>query len=566
MKAVLLVLLSCLLCSAFADDFADGVVVSEPPNNCFPSACASFSGDSFLSFQNFEEVNNFGNSYAIFFWAKSDDITTAGGLLPVFTSGPPLAPLLVAFTSGYFTFTFGGDNTFTHSSATEYGSNWIPYAVSYSSDNATGTFFDAWAGENNIQAPTEMARIGKVQTTMGFTGKAILGGYLNGKDKYSYFKGHIDEFAIFNDAFTTADFTAMHSFGVGSFNPDSIDLWFTFASDQKTFEWPSDLSSLANEGQVTVENAMSGSGPCFSCPSSRSATGYLYSFPTTEDINQHITAETFPTASLVGRDVSISFWSLILSGDLDNGESRFGLFSLGAIDSSAAASSIHFYAYYANNAMVHKLNLNANTEPTCATTAICATSSPDNEMRWNHWTVQLSVSLTGNYGRIFRNGLLLNSKTLSLSGSGVTKLILGSYVGSNAYYLNGGIDDFVVFNGVLSASEIQILMSTSIYAFGLSKVLIGADFNVARDGTNGTNLIPTVPLTDPENHFVIPVGLIGTGTNYNLVQYGRCQGAAGGVYIKQSQGENLIKSSCAGECASGSGCGHGVAGKCNVDQ
>lgn len=89
-----------------------------------------------------------------------------------------------------------------------------------------------------------------------------------------------------------------------------------------------------------------------------------------------------------------------------------------------------------------------------------STSFLDNQ--WHHIVVTYNTSLATDNLKIYIDGTLDNSanRQVVIQGSGTNQLLIGEYRSSN--FFNGNIDEVVVFNTELSASDITTIYNSGV--------------------------------------------------------------------------------------------------------
>lgn len=277
-----------------------------------------------------------------------------------------------------------------------------------------------------------------------------------------YLDGHIDEYALWDEALTSSEVDAIYNSGT------PIDL----ASDSGNY-----ASSANLVGYWRMEE---GSGTSVADSSTNSNTATLTNGPTfvtdvpafsnsysidLDGTNDYISISGFNPNSLIGTgDMSISFW---VNFDNPGGGNEYP-FYMGKL----TANEDYFLVRVLGSTSKIELFCRNNTGTTGDVTIRAAAAASSDT--WYH----VVVTRSGTTGELFINGSSEGSTTdsdfgteFATSGSGLS---LGSFRGV-AGYLSGKLDEFAVWDSALTSSEVSAIYNS------------GTPINLASDSGNYTS-------------------------------------------------------------------------------
>ena len=145
--------------------------------------------------------------------------------------------------------------------------------------------------------------------------------------------------------------------------------------------------------------------------------------------------------------VTISFW-------LKTSTSHYGII----IANNLASATVGFYCYVQPDGSL-QFWVGRGVSGTNVVSINSGASVVPFDGTWHHYVITYDYSLSSNNAIIYKDGSSVTTATKSGNSASNSNAVGGIYMGthSNTYYLNGTLDDFAVWNRVLTSSEVSAL-------------------------------------------------------------------------------------------------------------
>jgi hypothetical protein len=253
----------------------------------------------------------------------------------------------------------------------------------------------------------------------------------------TFLRGRLDDFRIYNKALSTNEISILASTSTNFFNDTrNLAAWYKFDDNSTSMLLDSSGNSynLVNSGSATYDNA--------NC---KVGTGSI-SFNNSSSQYVSIPLSLNPYNIWYNNGISISFWFRYSATPAGT---SYNLFSFG--DGAVGTIGTNIFRAWLEPVNIIRSQIIINTSTNVfydIPTAYTANS-------WCHylWT----VSTTGVWS-FYINGVYINPvKTQLVPNTTWTRLYLGRGVWSTNDYPIGNIDDFRIYNRVLSQDEVSIL-------------------------------------------------------------------------------------------------------------
>ena len=253
----------------------------------------------------------------------------------------------------------------------------------------------------------------------------------------AFLRGRLDDFRIYNKALSTNEISILASTSTNFFNDTrNLAAWYKFDDNSTSMLLDSSGNSynLVNSGSATYDNA-----------NYKVGTGSI-SFNNSSSQYVSIPLSLNPYNIWYNNGISISFWFRYSATPAGT---SYNLFSFG--DGAVGTIGTNIFRAWLEPVNIIRSQIIINTSTNVfydIPTAYTANS-------WCHylWT----VSTTGVWS-FYINGVYINPvKTQLVPNTTWTRLYLGRGVWSTNDYPIGNIDDFRIYNRVLSQDEVSIL-------------------------------------------------------------------------------------------------------------
>jgi hypothetical protein len=252
----------------------------------------------------------------------------------------------------------------------------------------------------------------------------------------AFLRGRLDDFRIYNKALSTNEISILASTSTNFFNDTrNLAAWYKFDDNSTSMLLDSSGNSynLVNSGSATYDNA-----------NYKVGTGSLYLNGSSQYVS--IPLSLNPYNIWYNNGISISFWFRYSATPAGT---SYNLFSFG--DGAVGTIGTNIFRAWLEPVNIIRSQIIINTSTNVfydIPTAYTANS-------WCHylWT----VSTTGVWS-FYINGVYINPvKTQLVPNTTWTRLYMGRGVWSTNDYPIGNIDDFRIYNRVLSQDEVSIL-------------------------------------------------------------------------------------------------------------
>ena len=244
----------------------------------------------------------------------------------------------------------------------------------------------------------------------------------------SFYNGVLDDFRIYDEALSEAEIEAIMDASPAS----NLVGWWKFDDDSGGIAV--DSSGNGYDGTIIGATLVSG------------ANDGAFDF---DGINDYVTIPS-SVFSTVDDEVSFAMWQNG-GANCDNGVRNY-LFS-----GEKSGETTLFAGHMLSGSL--KVQLNAGTIDYIN---VLPGSQYEYKGQWNHWVYTKKVS--AGEMKIYQNGdLYLSSGGKGGAITGLVAFNIGARVGGSEYFYDGMLDDFRIYNKVLSEAEIEALATVTEY-------------------------------------------------------------------------------------------------------
>ena len=266
---------------------------------------------------------------------------------------------------------------------------------------------------------------------------AAHGNYIGKGNAGNYFQGAIDDFRVYSTVQTGTVISAIaaqftdRSAGILSAPPSPTTLWYKF--DETSGTTAADSSGAGKNGTVTSPTWTA--GYTNNCLQFNGTSSYV----TVPSLGSSLPAFTVTAWINVAGIPGGSSWDAATLCGTDNWGTGDWIAEFIGTGGGGNAGKLQF-------------TLNGLFEIYSTTTF---DSASGNQNKWIH--VALAYDSAGGSAKIYINGALESSASVSSQAANVSLLKIGSWAGTSRFY-NGKVDDFRLYNRALSATEIGMFM------------------------------------------------------------------------------------------------------------
>ena len=436
------------------------------------------------SLSQYAQLSNFtptANGLTFSFWYKSNGNATWARIFD-FGNGTPSDNIIISPTgdgaNGLTFVTFNGTTSYSYSlTDINYNNNtWIHivWTLSYATPGNNTSTWNIYVNGVNKYSSSVYAYPLLVTRTNNYIGKSAW-------TADAYYNGNIDEFRIHDTVLSATDATALYNNTAPNYkytllNPTG---YFSFLSVYFPFEQAdvsgTTLTNKANSSyNATLYNGATVSTTSFklgssslSLTASSSQYAQLSNFtPTTNGL----------TFSFWYKSNTINFWGRIF--DFGNGSANDNIFVSPSADAGGSINPTYlavscFYGSNENKVLLGGINYNDNT--------------------WRHIVWTLSYAPPGSYTstwNVYVNGVNKFSSSSQLYPSPfITRrnLYIGRSNWSSDSYYNGNIDEFIIYNTVISATDVTTLYNNTSSTYAYNMLNATTQITTAIQGTSSTN-------------------------------------------------------------------------------